>query len=501
MMMATASPASFFSGWSATSFNATAAVFRALPANAQMGILSNVLSRNETLNAKSDTIMKVLGMLPPDVQKEVLSELPNFTDQLANCTTSLDAISCVLKNLPSSTQVKILSSLPVVKEYFAAGSITPEVQEEVLEKAKILSEQVASCKTNGELVTSILTSLPIEIQARILSNVPTVREHLGNSAIPATTQTEIIECLYALKDKLLDSPGSSLAAALYSESILAATSPLPLPAEIQMQILADLPTLKDQLNASQVCKYWRKLVFYCKQTRDARYVQATDEWKLHSLLGQRGIALGCRVQSGSVIQYLSAHMAGEQSPWVDISEYGFINEPAFELVNGTENDRKAVFLVKFSLDHTDSLIPLCELDFNIDRTVTIKSFLDAIAARAKVSLANREMDTNTPFRLRIRRSDAPSKKICFVGIIETNPKRTDRPDFHKYSTIEPRTRIQAARVTWRPTPAPAPAPAPVSRSSSPAPTGPAPRRRMPNGAAAAFFAQLEQNNQAPGASR
>ncbi|KAF3917657.1 hypothetical protein AA313_de0207842 [Arthrobotrys entomopaga] len=498
MMMATTSPASFFSGWSATSFNATAAVFRALPANAQMGILSNVLSRNETLNAKSDTIMKVLGMLPPDVQKEVLSELPNFTDKLASCTTSLDAISCVLKNLPSTTQVKILSSLPVVKEYFATGSITPEVQEEVLEKAKVLSEQVASCKTNGELVTSILTSLPIEIQARILSNIPNVKDHLANSAIPVNTQTEIIECLYTLKDKLLDSPGSSLAAALYSESILNATSPLPLPAEIQMQILSSLPTLKDQLNASQVCKYWRKLVFFCKQTRDARYVQITDEWKAHSLLGQQGIALGCRVESGSVIQYLSAHMAGEQSPWVDISEYDFINEPAFELVKGTQNDRKMVFVVKFTLDHTDTFLPLCELPFNIDRTVTIKSFLDSIAERAKVALPNRDLDPNTPFRLRLRKQGVNGGDPCFVGIIETNPKSTDRPEFNKYATSGERPKSQpSSRIVWRPNSNP------TSRASSQGPpesTGSAPRRRMPNNAAAAFFAQLEQNSQTAGPS-
>ncbi|KAF3901323.1 hypothetical protein ABW20_dc0101798 [Dactylellina cionopaga] len=260
---------SFFSSWSQASLGATTAVFKALPVNAQIGILSTVLDRNKNLDSNSEVVVTILRSLPPDVQKEVLSNITTLKDQIANC------------------------------------------------------------RNNNEIITSILESLPTEIQVKVLANIASVQERLAASPVPIDVQKEIITNLQIFKDKLIADPKTCSESAAFSHSILSATSPLPLPAEIQMIILGNLSTFEDQLTASQVCKYWRQLVFFCKQTRQARYIRVSNELEIHNLVAQTGSHLACRAQCGIVLRYLGANISREEKRWSDISNYAFINEPIF----------------------------------------------------------------------------------------------------------------------------------------------------------------------------
>ncbi|EPS45550.1 hypothetical protein H072_479 [Dactylellina haptotyla CBS 200.50] len=479
----------FFSSWSATSLNATATIFRALPVNAQMGILSTALARNETLNANSEAILNVLRALPSDVQGEVLSHLTNCTAQLSNCQNTFDAIGCVLENLPASTQAKVLANLPIVKQHFQTETISPEVQEEILANLNTLREQLADCKTNSELIASILGSLPTEMQARILSNLPTIKEQLSLSTLSVELQEEITSSLYNLKDKLVSNPERSVAIGLKSKDLVDAESPLPLPAEIQIQILGHLPTLKEQLSASQVCKYWRQLVLFCKQTRAARYVQVSDTFEVHSLVGQPGICLGCHAKDGMVIQYLSANIPGTETPWADISEYSFIDEPLFAPLGqaGVEESdissgiRQIVFTVKFMLDHEDSLLPLGQIPFQIERTTTIKTFIDTITVKVQALLTDRNVVSDVPHRISLRKTHGTLGDVTLVASIATNPKPGDRPGLPQFVAQDGKWKkgwVSPTRVPAR------------LRAISEGP----PKRKLPNLSAAEFFRQLEANS-------
>ncbi|KAF3312109.1 hypothetical protein TWF173_007441 [Orbilia oligospora] len=293
-----------------------------------------------------------------------------------------------------------------------------------------MSEYIGYCSREGSPIDlySILEAIPDEVQVKILSNLSSIKEQVTTSSLPVESQTEIIESLNKLKDQYtISSRGSAEATE---------------PTDAQGEGAASLK---------------------------AQYIKASNGFEIHAALSKPEIYIGCLEQFGMVIQYIAANMSGTQTPWVDISEHSFLDEPIFlpQKNEGNDINDGPTFVVKLSLDREDSSLSLGQLVFEVERTATIKTLITAIAAKARPTLAARVVVLNKPCRISLRRAPDDGGNVCIVTTITTNPKPGHQPGL---APIPPAPR----------------APRPDLTSSG------LPKRRMPKLAAAQFFTQLEQ---------
>ncbi|EGX52251.1 hypothetical protein AOL_s00043g394 [Orbilia oligospora ATCC 24927] len=420
---------SFLNNWSTGSRNAAATVFRALPANVQTGILSSIL-QNDQSNLNQNAILDVLQSLPTEIKNEILSDITNLTSQLPKCRNTLDIVRCVFTTLSPTAQETIVSNIPIIQEQLTAHSVTPEVRKEVLANITLVMERLGSREGSPIDLYSILEAIPDEVQVKILSNLSSIKEQVTTSSLPVESQTEIIESLNKLKDQYtISSRGSAEATE---------------PTDAQGEGAASLK---------------------------AQYIKASNGFEIHAALSKPEIYIGCLEQFGMVIQYIAANMSGTQTPWVDISEHSFLDEPIFlpQKNEGNGVNDGPTFVVKLSLDREDSSLSLGQLVFEVERTATIKTLITAIAAKARPTLAARVVVLNKPCRISLRRAPDDGGNVCIVTTITTNPKPGHQPGLAPLATP----------------PAPR-APRPDLTSSG------LPKRRMPKLAAAQFFTQLEQ---------
>ncbi|RVD85554.1 uncharacterized protein DFL_003874 [Arthrobotrys flagrans] len=157
-------------------------------------------------------------------------------------------------------------------------------------------------------------------------------------------------------------------------------------------------------------------------------------------------------------------MSRTGTPWVDISEYSFINDPIL-LPQGKESEMNngPPFILKLTLDQEVSSLSLGQLVFEVERSATVKTLINAIAGKVKAILGNRGIVLNNPCRIGIKRAPGDDGNVCFVATVTLNPKPDDQPGL-----------------------GPSTSPRPVHPSSR------LPKRRMPKLAAAQFFTQLEE---------
>ncbi|KAK6518097.1 hypothetical protein TWF506_005258 [Arthrobotrys conoides] len=420
---------SFLNSWSTSSRTAAATVFRALPSNLQTGILSSII-RNDQTNLNQNAILDVLHTLPTEIQTEILSEVTNLTSELAKCRNTLDIVRCVFTTLSPTAQDMIVSNIPVIKEQLDIHSVSPESRKEVLANITSVMERLGSREGSSVDLYSILEAVPAEVQVKILANLPSIKEQVTTSSLPAESQTEIVESLYKLKEQYTASSRSS----------------------------AEVTDTTDALGEEAV-------------TLSGQYIKASNGFEIHASLSKPEIYLGCLEQFGMVIQYLSANMSGKETPWVDISEHGFINETIFrpQKKEGNEVDEGPTFVVKFTLDRNVSSLSLGALVFEVDETATVKTLINAIAAKVRPMLESRVAVLEKPRRVSIRRAPDDGGNICIVATITTNPKSGEEPGLAPLATPpvvrRPRTDITSREL---------------------------PKRRMPKLAAAQFFSQLEQ---------
>ncbi|KAF3142889.1 hypothetical protein TWF594_005281 [Orbilia oligospora] len=373
-------------------------------------------------------------------------------------TGSRNAAATVFRALPTNVQTGILSSIIQNDQsnlnqnsiLDVLQSLPTEVKNEILSDITNLTCQLPKCRNTLDIVRCVFTTLSPTAQETIVSNIPIIQEQLtAHSVTP-----EILSNLSSIKEQVTTSS---------------------LPVESQTEIIESLNKLKDQYTISS------RGSAEATETTDAQgeggaslkaqYIKASNGFEIHAALSKPEIYIGCLEQFGMVIQYIAANMSGTQTPWVDISEHSFLDEPIFlpQKNEGNDVNDGPTFIVKLSLDREASSLSLGQLVFEVERTATIKTLITAIAAKARPTLAARVVVLNKPCRISLRRAPDDGGNVCIVTTITTNPKPGHQPGLAPLATpLVPR------------------APRPDLTSSG------LPKRRMPKLAAAQFFTQLEQ---------